>query len=928
MFTIDIKSQKLQLMNEIQSMIITNSNYLSYIFDSQVEIYNLSLNDNDFSLNYKTSIDCDNYVNYINFHPKYPKLILSSFKNSEIKLWQIPDENTECEEKCIFKGHSDSVQYAIFNPVDDNLVISSDNNYIKLWDITKYIHLNNFHQESIENLQWNTTGNYYGFINKNFEGLSIHEKKSSKTIFSIEEKIKKFYFISENELLTFNYNNTIKKWRINNNNPTDTITIETTFHPLIDNYFHYLYCLYKNRIMICGLNEFKIIEEKKVNDFIPFYPILLDNSFLKDKTIANILNIINYKCDIIKIEEKNEIINKKPQIEIKPFNDYIKNIIYKISDYSELFKYTENEKEEEDYSIIKSKNYLEFDEIKNELEKINQESIFQRKQIVEEKIKKEFNFKDIKEEYIFYLQLLIRDNTNKTLIKKYLNFLNKNQEQLKNSFNIETYEDEIQYYKVCFKKEELNEYFNEQKELSEKESVINFLSNLINIKNKMEFFEFKNNKIDGLKNISFFNQPIDTNNEELFFYKNKIALYYDILNNDYIKYFEKFQLKQQLIKQILDKKLLNNNIIITNEDRLNLLIYLIIYPEDDATNQYLLNLLNSNKCNDNDIKEITEKTNFKLITIDGKEYLKNNELEFDNFEFLCKDNFIINYNNNNNIIINKEELYSFEYLLNNSLSNDSLSKIKSFLKEILKSNVFEELFKLLYYDKYKDFFKDDDFVNEFIEKYFKFVPYKSSSKCGMTDRFSSKSYIFLEEKEISKNITKKEIQDILKTGRIIVITIHEINHNVYSYIRHFFNYLNLPFESPRKRKVYEVREGGFYIELILFGKIINEITLAEIYYILNLDNYKKSLTEFQKGFMNLKNENLKINGIFSEFNKIIDIENCGEMKNISIKTKNSKVQLKDIKITIPMRSNCVLGCHREINIESINDFFENYHQIE
>ena len=52
------------------------------------------------------------------------------------------------------------------------------------------------------------------------------------------------------------------------------------------------------------------------------------------------------------------------------------------------------------------------------------------------------------------------------------------------------------------------------------------------------------------------------------------------------------------------------------------------------------------------------------------------------------------------------------------------------------------------------------------------------------------------------------------------------------------------------------------------------------------------------------------------------------MKNISIKTKNSKVQLKDIKITIPMRSNCVLGCHREINIESINDFFEKYHQIE
>ena len=48
----------------------------------------------------------------------------------------------------------------------------------------------------------------------------------------------------------------------------------------------------------------------------------------------------------------------------------------------------------------------------------------------------------------------------------------------------------------------------------------------------------------------------------------------------------------------------------------------------------------------------------------------------------------------------------------------------------------------------------------------------------MTDRFSSKSFIFLEEKEISKNISKEEITDILKIGRIIVTTIHEINHNI------------------------------------------------------------------------------------------------------------------------------------------------------
>lgn len=231
------------------------------------------------------------------------------------------------------------------------------------------------------------------------------------------------------------------------------------------------------------------------------------------------------------------------------------------------------------------------------------------------------------------------------------------------------------------------------------------MSKLINIKKKNDLFTFKSKEINEFKNNSFFNQPIDINNEELYFYKNKIILHYDILNNDYFKYYEKFELKQKLIKQIFDKNILDNNIIIKNEDRFNLLIYLIIYPEDDNTNQYLLNLLISNKCNDNDINDIIDKTNFKLITNKGNKYLSNSELKYDNIEHLCKDNFIIKYDKNNyNNIINNKEVYSFDFLLNNSLLNDSLIEIKSFLKEIVKSNVFKQLFKLLYDDKYKDFF--------------------------------------------------------------------------------------------------------------------------------------------------------------------------------------------------------------------------------
>jgi hypothetical protein len=55
-FNIDIKSKNIQFMNESQSMIITNKNYLSYICNDLVQIYNLNLKENNFSLNYRNSI--------------------------------------------------------------------------------------------------------------------------------------------------------------------------------------------------------------------------------------------------------------------------------------------------------------------------------------------------------------------------------------------------------------------------------------------------------------------------------------------------------------------------------------------------------------------------------------------------------------------------------------------------------------------------------------------------------------------------------------------------------------------------------------------------------------------------------------------------------------------------------------------------------
>ena len=117
--------------------------------------------------------------------------------------------------------------------------------------------------------------------------------------------------------------------------------------------------------------------------------------------------------------------------------------------------------------------------------------------------------------------------------------------------------------------------------------------------------------------------------------------------------------------------------------------------------------------------------------------------------------------------------------------------------------------------------------------------------------------------------------------------------------------------------------------MILFGKIINVISLEEILYLLNIDNYDKDLKTFQYDFLHINNTHLDIKGPFKDFNKIKNFKNYKEIKNISIIVKKSLKQnsLKNITIQVPERRNCVLGTHRKVKTQLINDFFINYHKI-
>ena len=116
------------------------------------------------------------------------------------------------------------------------------------------------------------------------------------------------------------------------------------------------------------------------------------------------------------------------------------------------------------------------------------------------------------------------------------------------------------------------------------------------------------------------------------------------------------------------------------------------------------------------------------------------------------------------------------------------------------------------------------------------------------------------------------------------------------------------------------------MEILLFGRIIDNLTLEEAMFLMNVDNYNKDMKTFNREFSNL-NEKIKINGVFSKFNQINTFANYDKIRTTTIKakgiTKNNL--LKNLSIDIQIRKNCVLGINRKFDVKAFNEFFKNSH---
>ena len=583
-------------------------------------------------------------------------------------------------------------------------------------------------------------------------------------------------------------------------------------------------------------------------------------------------------------------------------------------------------------SRIKNIIIKELDDLKMKIMEI---PLFERKEIAEKQYEeyirekdKIINEKNILKEYIRIINLLFLNNTNKDIVKLYLNFIKNNDDFTKNN-ELNAYSKEILKYKKIFTKDELYEIDNSFNKESEKKNFINFLRKLYLTDNYDVIIKYVEKEYNS---IYFFNYPIEFLNKEIFYYKLYILLIIEIKNNiskndsEKISYLEN---KRKIAGLLLKNNVFDNNNIILNENKMNILIILILYDilDDKEESVNFNRLLQTEKVtyknlidyvNNNNLSEVYE---FKNAP-EGEINLKN--IYGTNYSINVNSNDVCLRNLSNKNLISSHNPYIFNtlnsLLINNEL-NSFIPRIRIFLIKIINSKVYQNAIKELFPKHHKYLLgKNLKDLEIFIKERLKFYPYQNLSNSGLTDKFSLYSYIpILSFKIFCQEFFPENFHIFLKVSAVIENTIHEINHINQDII--FFKGNDKRLFNTPKRENLKNKEGGENLEEVLFGKKIKSLKILESLYILNECNYNQNLNEFKKNFENLYNASIKYtekikylkidqnNGVFHDICINIDNYNEKEIQKIELSgiyAKNKQINLDEIGICIP-REHCKIG---------------------
>ena len=405
-----------------------------------------------------------------------------------------------------------------------------------------------------------------------------------------------------------------------------------------------------------------------------------------------------------------------------------------------------------------------------------------------------------------------------------------------------------------------------------------------------------------------FNQLIDTDNKALFFYYSKIHILSHLLkNNDFSQFKRRLNKKRNVYKKIKIAKFIKNNRYPQESNKLKLFMIILILIDSDYFANYMIRSIIDEK----NTTEYYYKKIIKLKLVDEKNLSYNDnsllieDIPFNKNKYSFK--AIIFYLKNNSFkkdLLNNELLYKYEYFLSNFWINEYLSEFKEIIKMIFKSQYYATIISKLLEKKEKEikFIQNDGFIDYLISK-INFIPI-NKRKVPFLDKFSLDiflggygsefiNFIGLNEYEY-EHIEK--ITTILKLTKYIIHILQESGYFIYSYFSIISNnYYN--FNSPNIRINYELNpnKSGEHLELLLFGRIIENLNLKEALFLLNAKNHKNynNFDEYRDNFINSdvkKYEDLVKNfeGPFFKLIKEIDWKEIEDNKRFpfSITTKN------------------------------------------
>ena len=480
------------------------------------------------------------------------------------------------------------------------------------------------------------------------------------------------------------------------------------------------------------------------------------------------------------------------------------------------------------------------------------------------------------------------------------------------------------------KKEEVKDKKEEEEENNKKK---NGIKNLDELKKLLEFIRNelndKKEKLETQKRFydNFRKYVVLLEGSYFIYFVNNLQIFLHLTENNYNKRFKNLDLKDKEDKMLFEYYLLFLGNSKFNED---------IYTLAKMWNEFLIPL------DDEEIQNKIDKKNqdlYGLVTIsfDKKKREINIKLYLNSITIKNIDNYaifpLINDIISAPIYINLEWSYNKFLKPNKFKSNLFVYKNKdiweNFLINLFNSKTYNDIKFSFYNLKQIDFLSSYSILSDIINniQFFTF-------NCVFHGRTIGELFRIYENGIFNKN-NNQSISLLIFYAFFILTTLHEIGGHFYVRFQYLYS-LNEGFESPDIEEneksnytefgILRGKESGEKLEIKMFGRVINKLTVHEALYILNLSNYSKNIEDFRKNFndCNKKDINELFDDSLEQFLLSLNIKKNDLLKNSIIGHYYTNTENKELEENkyYEIYSKHSFGLYQEPNKKEIKTMLE------